>query len=136
MPFMKRRDAGRVLTFAVTGALLGGVGIGGCHHKHRGPYTNPGPSITTPPGGTDPDGSQPEPEPEPPDHVNEGPVEEPVEEPPVVTSTNPGPQPEPEPVDIEPSTNNVRKVDDAPPKKVVKHVNTARVAEPAPQPKQ
>jgi hypothetical protein len=128
MPFMKRRDAGRVLTFAVTGALLGGVGIGGCHHKHRGPYTNPGPSLQ-PPGGTDPDGSQPEPEPEPPDHVNEGPVEEPPE----ATPTNPGPQPEP----IDEGTNNVRKVDEEPPNKVVKYVNTVKVVdEPAPPPKQ
>lgn len=112
MAFMKRRDAGRVLTFAVTGALLGGVGISGCHHKHRGPYTNPGPELQ-PPGGSDADGT-------------------PSEDPPPdeVTPTNPGPQPEPEPLEtvnegpvVEPperdeGTNNVRKVEPPPsPKK-------------------
>lgn len=128
---MKRRDASRVLTFAVTGALLGGVGIGGC--KYRGPYTNPGPSLQ-PPGGTEPDGS--EPEPEPPENVNEGPVDEPAE----VTPTNTGPQPElmPEPPKVE-GTNNIRKVEDEPPPEPVKpapkYVNTRKVEDEPPRAK-
>jgi hypothetical protein len=85
---MKRQGTGRVLTFAVTGALLGGVGIGGCS-KHRGPTVNTEP-VEQPavnPGPTDV--TEPEPEPEP-DHVNEGPVDEP--EPPTTNVTK---QPDP-----------------------------------------
>jgi hypothetical protein len=89
---MKRQGTGRVLTFAVTGALLGGVGIGGCG-KHRGPYVNTRPEQPEPSVNPGPTDVQPEPEPEPePDHVNEGPVDEP--EPP---HTNVTKQPEPEP---------------------------------------
>jgi hypothetical protein len=89
---MNRQGAGRVLTFAVTSALLGGMGIGGCS-KHRGPTVNtepvqsPEPAVN--PGPTDV--AEPEPEPEA-DHVNEGPVDEP--EPP---HTNVAKQPEPAP---------------------------------------
>jgi len=57
-----------VLTFAVTGALLGGVGIGGGCSKHRGPdeelHINPGPDEGQPP-------------PEEQLHVNPGPDEDP-----------------------------------------------------------
>ena len=82
---MKRQGTGRVLTFAVTGALLGGVGMGGC--KPRGTTlinTEPVEQPTPNPGPTDV--AEPEPEPEP-DHVNEGPVDEPEHEPPTTNTT-------------------------------------------------
>lgn len=87
---MKRQGTGRVLTFAVTGALLGGVGIGGCS-KHRGPYVNTQPEEqpSVNPGPEEAGEPVPEPE-EPTDTVNEGPVEEPEPEPP---STNVTKQP-------------------------------------------
>lgn len=78
---MRRHRTGRVLHFAVTGALLGGVGIG-CS-KHRGPIVNTEmagdpptqPSVEPEPEDVGaPDQTPVEPEP---DHVNEGPVDEP-----------------------------------------------------------
>jgi hypothetical protein len=118
---MKRRES-RVLTFAVTGALLGGAGTG-CHHHYRGPYVNPGPDERPPasPEDPEPDAAAPDPAPEPdapepdaPDSVNEGPVDEPpaAEAPPRVM-VNPVKQPDPAPApeELEPGTNNVRKVD-------------------------
>jgi hypothetical protein len=90
---MKQR--GRVLHFAVTGVLLGGVGIG-CAAK--GPHTNtrhveeeevhanPGPNQPPDADGGAADGGAAPDEPVP-DAVNEAPVDEP--EP---ADVNPGPQ--------------------------------------------
>lgn len=139
---MKRH--GRALHFAVTGALLGGAGIG-CAPR--------GVTLTNT-GYTD------EPEPEEQLHVNPGPDEDPgateggaaeggaadggaadggaadggAPQPEV----NPGPVDEPEPSEPdpsvrEPSTNNVRKVDDPGSPSNVKHpirTNVRKVEEP------
>lgn len=109
---MKRQGPGRVLTFAVTGALLGGGMVGCGHRPPGGKFVNarpveppPGPSVNPGPA----DVGQPPAEPEPPENVNEGPVDEPPAE---VTPTNPEPQPEPEPPSLDPGTNNVRKVEE------------------------
>ena len=141
---MKRQGAGRVLTFAVTGALLGGVGVGGCG-KYRGPFINPGPSELHPPqpeeelhvnpgpdedpGAGEGDGGAADggaadggaadggaPDDAPPDaDVNPGPVDQP--KPPVIVNTVKQPEPTPEPPeDIGTSTMNIRKVDEPPPK--------------------
>jgi hypothetical protein len=124
---MKRQ--GRVLHFAVTGALLGSAGIG-CTSKHHGLPTNPGPM----------DGPPPEEQ----LHVNPGPDEDPGAaegggaegggaeggpgEPPL--DVNPGP--------VESGTNDVRKVEDEPgaaPEPNVRYVNTVRQPDPPPTPK-
>jgi hypothetical protein len=140
---MKRH--GRALHFAVTGALLGGVGIG-CANK--------GVTLTN-------TGYMDEPEPEEQLHVNPGPDEDPgaaeggaaeggvaeggaadgaaaeggtPEEP--QPRVNPGPSAEPEPkppVEPDISTNNVRKVDDPGSPSNVKHpirTNVRKVEEP------
>ncbi|MCX4246721.1 hypothetical protein [Paraliomyxa miuraensis] len=82
---MKRRGTERVLTFAVTGALLGGVGVG-CSRSH-GPTVNPGPEPVGEPVGEpagepvgEPDGDEgetPTDDVEGTETVNEGPVEQP-----------------------------------------------------------
>lgn len=133
---MKRH--GRALHFAVTGALLGGVGIG-CATR-GGPHTNTG--------------IMGEPEPEEQLHVNPGPDEDPgaaegggaeggaaeggaaeggaaeggaPDEP--LPDVNPGPVDAPDPSKLEPSTNNVRKVDEprTADRPTTKYVNTVRV---------
>lgn len=99
MVVMERRAAGRALHFAVTGALLGsGLAVVGCRTVTETPPTNTGPM------------NEPQPVPEAPDHVNEGPVEEPAADEPASpdADVNPGPQPEPEP----------------------EHINTKKVSEP------
>lgn len=126
---MKRQGAGRVLHFAVTGALLGGVGVGCAKH---GPLVNTQPAEEPQPEeplhvnpGPDEDPGAGEPAP---DHVNEGPVDEPTT--PVIVNTVPTaePQPEPKPTptinvakepepEPEPKHVNVRKVPDAKEKK-------------------
>lgn len=111
-----------MLHFAVTGALLGG-GLAGAGCKT---VTETLPTNTGPMNGPQPipdDGAAP-------DHVNEGPVDEP---PPEVTPTNPGPQPEPIPEQpkLDEGTNNVRKVADEP---APKYVNTVRVEDAPPPP--
>jgi hypothetical protein len=142
---MKRQGAGRVLHFAVTGALLGGAGIGCANPNKNGSYLNTGMVDEPPPddevhANPGPNGDPGADEPAP-DHVNEGPVEEPPE--PVHVNTVKEPEPgsstakvivnpakEPAPEVIEPSTNNVRKVEE--PKPTTKHVNVAK--EPTPKP--
>lgn len=123
MTVMKRQGSGRVLTFAVTGALLGGMG--GCSYRPPGgKFVNPGPSQppepSVNPGPTDVTEAPPEPEPtepEPaePEYVNEGPVEEPPAEAPPNVMVNTVKQPEPpDPSTLEPGTMNVRKVEEEP----------------------
>jgi hypothetical protein len=109
MTLMKRQGTGRVLHFTVTGALLGGMGLGGCTPKSVGPHTNTGYMGEPPPAeplhvneGPDEDPGAAEggaeAPPVAPDHVNEGPVEEPPTElPPGAVIVNPVAQPDPEP---------------------------------------
>jgi hypothetical protein len=139
-----RTNHRRVLHFAVTGVLLGGaVGCTGNERPGDDAKTNSGPTKVEPqtkqpepevkfapnPGPNELEGKQPEvapttavppPEPIEEDHVNEGPVEEPLEPPETKLSPpgiNEGPQREPEP------------------KPEPKRVNTQRVREPSPEPK-
>lgn len=125
MRIMKRQGPGRVLTFAVTGALLGSMG--GCATRPPGgKYVNPGPTEppqpAVNPGPTDVGETPTQPEPAEPDHVNEGPVDEPPAEqppsptakPPIMVNTVKTPEPEPAP---EPPTTNVRKVEEPPRKR-------------------
>jgi hypothetical protein len=82
---MKRQGAGRVLHFAVTGALLGGVGVG-CAGKTKS-HPNPGPVELAPNPGPEEDPGTPE------ETVNTAPVDEPATEPaPEAKHVNPGPQ--------------------------------------------
>ena len=111
MRIMKRQGSGRVLTFAVTGALLGSMP--GCGSRPPGgKYVNPGPTEPPQPAvdpePTDVSETPTAPEPTEPDYVNEGPVEEPPAEAPPTVMVNTVKQPEP------PSTMNVRKVEDEP----------------------
>jgi hypothetical protein len=89
MAGMKKQGTGRrVLHFAVSGALLGGVGIG-CAAKN-GPRTNEGPQeLHVNPG--------PDETPEPEETVNTAPVDEPAPDgqPDAVVNTQPEPEPEP-----------------------------------------
>lgn len=118
---MKRRES-RVLTFAVTGALLGGAGTG-CHHHYRGPYVNPGPDERPPasPEDPEPDEAAPDPAPEPdapePDDVDDPPADPTPSHPTgtVIVNTRPTPDPpvaEPSEEELGPTRINVRKVDE------------------------
>jgi outer membrane biosynthesis protein TonB len=128
MTVMKRQRTGRVLHFAVTGALLGGVGIG-CN-KHRTivnteradepptqPSVNPGPEVVDAP-----DQTPVEPEP---DYVNEGPVDQPPTDDAPAMNVVKEPEPEPEPKHV-----NVRKQPEPKPKPKPKHVNVVKELEP------
>lgn len=128
---------GRVLRFAVTGALLGGA-AGGCTGAQDQPRTN---TAHVP----EPDhvnmAREAEPAPEP-DHVNVAPVEpppdaEPSPDAPPKVMVNPAPQPDPE--QIEPVHPNEAMEPD-PPAPKPDHVNVRKEPDPpttkkAPEPK-
>ena len=124
---MKRH--GRALHFAVTGALLGGLGVGCAKPSSHHVNTMRMPDPDGAQGGAAEDDGAAE------GGAAEGGAAEGGEPDGPLPEVNPGPVDEPDPSVLEPSTNNVRKVDE--PKRepttapadrpTTKYVNTVRV---------